>query len=415
MQSNSQTHAILLLTASLGKADDDLAKPFSVSEWARFATWLRNHGLQPQDLMRDGTKVLPSDWADRKITLPRIEALLGRGGALALRLERWERAGLRVLTRADSEYPPSFKERLKENSPPVLFVSGNMGLLNSAGIAVVGSRNAAEEDCQFASKFASQAAGQGYSIVSGGARGIDQSAMFGALEREGTVVGVLSGGLMADSSSAKYRKYIMSGDLTLISPFNPEAGFNVRNAMDRNRYIYCLANVAVVMDSDLNKGGTWNGAIENLKSRWVPLWVRDNGRADSGNPELVRRGGRWLPEKLPDMRVLLDGFPPVGMPKLTDFEAPELPLETSFEPEVSSVAPDETPNGQAFFGLFMKFMDRATVNKPLSVREIAEALEVKPGQVEDWLKRGMREQRLEKLSRPVRYRSRMEKGLLQVE
>ena len=85
MQSNSQTHAILLLTASLGKADDDLAKPFSVSEWARFATWLRNHGLQPQDLMRDGTKVLPSDWADRKITLPRIEALLGRGGALALR------------------------------------------------------------------------------------------------------------------------------------------------------------------------------------------------------------------------------------------------------------------------------------------------------------------------------------------
>ena len=220
---------------------------------------------------------------------------------------------------------------------------------------------------------------------------------------------------MADSSSAKYRKYIMSGDLTLISPFNPEAGFNVRNAMDRNRYIYCLANVVVVMDSDLNKGGTWNGAIENLKIRWVPLWVRDNGRADSGNLELVRRGGRWLPEKLPDMRVLLDGFPPVGMPKLTDFEAPEPPLETSFEPEVSSVAPDETPNGQAFFDLFMKFMDRATVNKPLSVREIAEALEVKPGQVEDWLKRGMREQRLEKLSRPVRYRSRMEKGLLQVE
>ena len=415
MQSNSQTHAILLLTASLGKATDNLAKPLSVSEWARFATWLRNRGLQPQDLMRDGTKELLSDWADRNITPSRIQTLLGRGGALALRLERWERAGLRVLTRADSKYPPSFKERLKDNSPPVLFVSGNMELLNSGGIAVVGSRNASEEDCQFASRFALRAAGQGYSIVSGGARGIDQSAMLGALEREGTVVGVLSGGLLADSSSAKYRKYIMSGDLTLISPFNPEAGFNVRNAMDRNRYIYCLANAAVVMDSDLNKGGTWNGAIENLKSKWAPLWVRDNGRADSGNPELVRRGGRWLPEKLPDMRVLLEGFPPVAMPKLTDFEAPELPLETYLEPEVLSIAPDETPNGQAFFDLFMKFMDRATVNKPLSVRDIAEALKVRPGQIEDWLKRGMREQRLEKLSRPIRYKSRMEKGLLQVE
>ena len=63
----------------------------------------------------------------------------------------------------------------------------------------------------------------------------------------------------------------------------------------------------------------------------------------------------------------------------------------------------------------MKFMERATVNNPLSAREIAEAIEVGPGQVEDWLKRGMKEQRLEKLSRPVRYRSRIEKGFLQLE
>jgi predicted Rossmann fold nucleotide-binding protein DprA/Smf involved in DNA uptake len=415
MQSNSQTHAILLLTVSLGKADDDLGKPLSVSEWARFASWLRSRGLQPQDLMRDDPKALLSDWIDRKVTLSRIEALLERGGALALRLERWERAGLRVLTRAESEYPSSFKERLKEQSPAVLFVTGNTALLHNGGIAVVGSRNASEEDCQFASSFASLAAVQGYSIVSGGARGIDQSAMLGALEQEGTVVGVLSGGLMADSSSAKYRKYIMSGDLTLISPFNPEAGFNVGNAMGRNRYIYCLANAAVVMDSDLNKGGTWNGAIENLKGGWVSLWVKDNGRADSGNPELVSRGGRWLPEQLPDIRVLLDRTPPVTLPTLTDFETPQTPLETTLEPEVSSVASDEAPTGKAFYDLFMKFMERATVNNPLSAREIAEAIEVGPGQVEDWLKRGMKEQRLEKLSRPVRYRSRIEKGFLQLE
>ena len=329
MRQNSQTHAILLLTVSLGKAGDELDKPLSAGEWSIFASWLRSSGLQPQDLLQYDPKVLLSEWTDRKITMSRIEALLRRGGALALRLERWERAGLRVLTRADSEYPPSFKERLKEQSPPVLFVSGNTELLSSGGIAVVGSRNAAEEDCKYTSHFASQAAGQGYSIVSGGARGIDQSAMFGALEAEGTAVGVLSSGLVAEASSAKYRKYIMSGDLTLISPFNPESGFNAGNAMGRNRYIYCLANAAVVMDSELNRGGTWTGAIENLKGGWVPLWVRDNGRADSGNPELVMRGGRWLPDKLLDIRVLLDDNPLVTAPTLTDSQAPEMPLDTS--------------------------------------------------------------------------------------
>ena len=411
MRQNSQMHAILLLTVSLGKSDDDLAKPLSVSEWAKFASWLRSNGLQPQDLVQDDPKVLLSEWTDRKITLPRIETLLRRGSALALRLERWERAGLRVLTRADSEYPSSFKERLKDNSPPVLFVSGNTELLKRGGIAVVGSRNASEEDCQFASNFASQAAGQGYSIVSGGARGIDRSAMFGALEQEGTVVGVLFSELMADSSSAKYRKYIMSGDLTLISPFNPEVGFNVGNAMGRNRYIYCLANTAIVMDSDLNKGGTWNGAIENLNDGWVPLWVRDNGRAGSGNPELVRRGGIWLPEELPDMRVLLDGNPPVTVPTITDFETPKLPLQVSLASGVPPVASDETLNGLTFYNLFVKYMDQTTVDKSLTTSQIADEIEVTKKQVEYWLKRAVNEGRIEKLSRPVRYRTRMERRL----
>ena len=56
----------------------------------------------------------------------------------------------------------------------------------------------------------------------------------------------------------------------------------------------------------------------------------------------------------------------------------------------------------------------STSDKPMSTIEIAEVIEVRQEQVEDWLKRGLTEQRIEKLPRPVRDRYRMENSLLQV-
>lgn len=49
-----------------------------------------------------------------------------------------------------------------------------------------------------------------------------------------------------------------------LSPYYPDAKFNAGNAMGRNKYIYVLAKSSVVIHSGL-KGGTWEGAKENLK------------------------------------------------------------------------------------------------------------------------------------------------------
>ncbi len=43
--------------------------------------------------------------------------------------------------------------------------------------------------------------------------------------------------------------------------------------MQRNKYIYSLADAAMVVHSG-DSGGTWTGAKENLKKQWVPLWVK---------------------------------------------------------------------------------------------------------------------------------------------
>ena len=60
------------------------------------------------------------------------------------------------------------------------------------------------------------------------------------------------------------REPLMNSRLVLVSPYDPAAGFNVGRAMQRNKLIYALADVALVVAADFQKGGTWEGAIEQL-------------------------------------------------------------------------------------------------------------------------------------------------------
>jgi predicted Rossmann fold nucleotide-binding protein DprA/Smf involved in DNA uptake len=93
----------------------------------------------------------------------------------------------------------------------------------------------------------------------------------------------------------EHRNLLLDGQLVLISPYDPSAGFNVGNAMQRNKLIYALADASLVVSSDLNKGGTWAGAIEQLdKLKFVPVYVRSTG----GSPGLdaLRSKGASLAE-----------------------------------------------------------------------------------------------------------------------
>ena len=176
----------------------------------------------------------------------------------------------------------------------MLFGCGNVGLLNSSGIAVVGSRDADASDLRFAERIGQRVAECGESVVAGGAAGVDRVAMFGGLDADGTVIGVLAEKLLRATTSNDYRKHLLSGNLVLVSPFGPDAHFSIANAMSRNKYIYCLAHDAIVVSSKPERGGTWRGAMENLKRGWVPLAVKRTELAASGNYGLVDQGGRWL-------------------------------------------------------------------------------------------------------------------------
>ncbi len=170
------------------------------------------------------------------------------------------------------------------------------------GLAVVGSRKVKDADLKFSEKLGMFAANAGVSIVSGGARGVDEASMRGALEAEGTAVGVLSDSLLRASSSSKYRRHLLDNNLVLVSPYNPEAGFNAGNAMQRNKYIYCLADAAFVVHAG-KTGGTWTGAQEDLRKGSVPLWVKPGDDPEAGNADLIKAGAKSAPSNADDIDV----------------------------------------------------------------------------------------------------------------
>ena len=431
MSVSPNTQAILLLTAHFAKARKEAVKPLTPTEWGRFALWLKEKSLTPEQLMMGQPGELLNSWLDKTITLNRIEALMDRGSALALAMEKWLRAGLWVMTRSDPDYPVRLKKRLRTDSPAILFGCGNRALLNTGGLAIVGSRNATEQNLAYSRDLSALAAGNGYSIVSGGARGVDEAAMLGALEAEGTVIGVLADNLLRACSMARYRKYLVMNNLVLISTFYPEAGFHAGNAMQRNKYIYFLSDAAMVVHSG-KKGGTWSGALENVKKQWVPLWVKRTSDSKAGNAAIVRAGGIWAPESVGEIDFSLLFSTQSAVTRDDEYLFSQATNEvnegntdyTNEQPGESALAPkmgndseskhdaDASLPEQAssrpveeldFYDLFLMKAESLCGDAPKTQDELVEALELNKTQLNAWLRRAVSEEKLKKLVRPVRY------------
>jgi predicted Rossmann fold nucleotide-binding protein DprA/Smf involved in DNA uptake len=136
------------------------------------------------ELLRRGTGLVDAVFRDG-------QRLLARGFLLGQAVERWHARAIWVVSRADSTYPQRLKARLREDAPPVQYGCGDRRLLESGGLAVLGSRNVDKSPIEYTEAIGRLAAAAGATLESGGARGIDQAAMRGALEAGGRVAGVL--------------------------------------------------------------------------------------------------------------------------------------------------------------------------------------------------------------------------------
>ena len=294
------SQVILLLCSHLGLSSDPDTAPFTLRDWNPLARKLQTSSLRPGALLDLSEQDLEYQLDLSSEEAGRISRLLERRGSLAIELERLESLGIRVLTRADENFPLRYRQRLKDAAPAVLFYAGNRELLGQPGIAVVGSRNVDQVGQDCAAYIGNACAWSGLVLYSGGAKGVDWISMRAALDGRGTAVGILADSLERSIRVPETRAALMRGDLCLVTTYAPNAGFSVGAAMGRNKLIYALADHAVVAASDVEKGGTWAGATEALKAEWVPVFILEYPEMPEGNRALLKKGGIAFPYPFPE-------------------------------------------------------------------------------------------------------------------
>ncbi len=211
--------------------------------------------------------------------------------------------GIEVITYSSRLYPSQLFEI--SNPPPVIFLKGRSSLLNSKKkVGIAGSRNAntvAKEWCLSVSKELSDL---GYTIISGGALGIDTKAHEGALMTEnGDTISVVGGGLnrLYPPENKDLFKQIIGRGLLLSEQLldKPPSRFGL---LARNRIISGLSDFCIIVASDI-KGGAMSfskNALSQDKKIFVP---KDNGNIlpHNGIKKIVKEKKAIDIEKLSDI------------------------------------------------------------------------------------------------------------------
>jgi predicted Rossmann fold nucleotide-binding protein DprA/Smf involved in DNA uptake len=402
-QLSRDTQAVLLLCGRFSPREQ--AKPLELREYNRVVDVLRKNGKTPNFFF--DASFFDLDWPAAGLELSRLRALAERGMALGLAAERWVNRGLWVISRSDDDYPSRLRQHLGWSAPPLLWGAGERGLLNGGGVAIVGSRDIDQEALRWTEVVAARCAAGRLNVISGGARGADQAALAGALRAGGAVICVLPEGLGKPSVISRYRAAIVEERMSLISPFYPDAGFTVGNAMARNKIIYGLAESAVIVRADANRGGTWAGAEEELKrENHIPLFVRTTEPMEEGARALLAIGAQpfasspWGDLIIPSGRMV----PAVSVirdaaVRPTGHSEPVDPVREESPASAEEVPPTAPTVYEAVLPLLL-----LTFAKPTTVKSAAERLEVQEKQLKSWIERAVTDGRLASAKgRPIRF------------
>jgi DNA processing protein len=208
-------------------------------------------------------------------------------------LQRIEKAGVRVVTRDDAEYPKNLREVY--DPPIILYVKGALSERDALSIAIVGSRRTTLYGQDMARKLAYQLGRVGVTVVSGLARGIDTAAHHGALQAKGRTVAVIGCGIdiVYPAENEKLANEIVEKGGAVVTEFPFGVKPDRQNFPMRNRIISGWSLGAVVVEANLKSGALITASQAAEQGRQV---FAVPGRADSilsrGTNKLIKDGAK---------------------------------------------------------------------------------------------------------------------------
>lgn len=229
-----------------------------------------------------------------------------------------------IITRDCAQYP----DRLKEIADPplVLYVRGDVDVLNTPQLAIVGSRKPSHSAENHAFSFARQLAAYGITITSGLALGVDSSAHRGALADGGFTIAVTATGLDR-VYPAKHQQLAqeIASQSAIISEFpigtNPHASFFPR----RNRIISGLCYGTLVVEATLKSGTLTTAAHATSQAREVFAIPGNIDNPQSRGCHALLRNGATLVETVADILEVIAPLLPKSVNFASDSETDKIP------------------------------------------------------------------------------------------
>ena len=256
----------LLLSSHLGNPE---RKPLTTAQLRTLADRMRSAPRFSED--RELVAADLTALGYRSDMAYRILALLDEEDLLDHYLTRAARQGCVPITRVSRDYPVILRQRLGLDSPGCLWAKGDVSILKTPAIALVGSRDLNPENKTFAEAVGYEAAMQGLTLVSGNARGADKTAQEACLKAGGRVISIVADPL----ASHKERQNVL-----FLSEEDFEAEFSAQRALSRNRCIHALGRMVFVAQARAQQGGTWDGTVKNLRFGWSEVaCFRDGSEA----------------------------------------------------------------------------------------------------------------------------------------
>lgn len=190
---------------------------------------------------------------------------------------------IQIVSKEDRTYPSCFKDLSQK--PSVVYYMGDISLFEKKCIAIIGAREASTESIEIATNYGKYLAEQGYIIVNGIARGIDQAAIKGVIDAGGKAVLVMPCGL--DCIYPASAKYFIDEVLRLggcvISEYPEGTQPQKFTFLQRDRLQAAVANKVVVISAE-EKSGTMTTVDYALRLNKPVACIYNNA---SGNRKLI--------------------------------------------------------------------------------------------------------------------------------
>ena len=204
--------------------------------------------------------------------------------------------GIKVCTALNPLFPDTLKQS-EVNAPLAFYYKGDLNLLKTPCIAVVGTRHSSRYGKDMTYKFVSGLVKGGFTIVSGLATGIDGYAHHATLDNNGKTIAVLGSGLniiTPVSNCDLYDKICNNGGL-IISEYPPNANATKYTFPERNRLISGLSKGVLVVEAGEKSGAliTADFALEQGRDVFAVVGNLDSSRS-IGTNNLIFNGATMV-------------------------------------------------------------------------------------------------------------------------